>query len=105
MSYRIAVCYGQPADPAAFDTYYTQSHIPLVQKVPGLSAFTWGKCEPLGSTEPPFYLVASLHFPTAEAMQDALASDEMRQTGRDLRNFASGGVTMFTQHEESANDS
>ena len=35
--YRVIVCYGQPTDTAAFDSYYAQTHAPLVRQVPGLS--------------------------------------------------------------------
>lgn len=104
MSHRIAICYRTPIDSDAFDDHYIRNHIPLARAVPGLSAFTWGKCVALGSSEPPFYMVASMHFPTAEALAHALTSGEMRQAGKDLRNFATGGVVMFTQQEESALD-
>ena len=34
-SIRLSVMYvGQPADPAAFDTYYWQTHLPTVRKWP-----------------------------------------------------------------------
>ncbi|MEU6587233.1 EthD family reductase [Nocardia sp. NPDC046763] len=101
MTYRIAICYGRPADPAAFDAYYAETHVPLARKIPGLSAFTWGNCSPLGSEEPPYYMVANLQFPTADALERALTSTEMKAAGRDVRNFATGGVTMFTQSEQS----
>ncbi len=35
--YRVTVCYGQPTDPAAFDSHYEQVHVPLVRQVPGLT--------------------------------------------------------------------
>ncbi len=31
----LTVCYGHPADPAAFDAYYTSTHVPLAEKIPG----------------------------------------------------------------------
>ncbi|WP_433566666.1 EthD family reductase [Nocardia sp. CA-151230] len=68
---------------------------------PGRSPASPGHCSPLGSQEPPYYMVASLHFPTAEALEHVLTSTEMKAAGRDVRNFAAGGVTMFTQSEQS----
>ena len=38
MTYRIAVCYRHPDDPAAFDDHYRPTRIPLAREVPGLSA-------------------------------------------------------------------
>lgn len=101
MSFRIAVCYGHPDDPAAFDKYYRETHIPLAQKVPGLSGLSWGKCSSLDGTQAAYYSVASLYFPDADALQRGLRSEEMKVAGKDVRNFATGGVTMFTQEEES----
>lgn len=99
--YTVAVCYGHPEDPEAFDAYYRDTHIPLARKVPGLSGYTWGKCTAMGAGQPPYYAVAGLHFPDAEAMKSGLASPEMKQAGKDVRNFATGGVTMYIQENES----
>jgi uncharacterized protein (TIGR02118 family) len=33
---KITVLYGHPEDPAAFEEHYTNTHIPLVKKVPNL---------------------------------------------------------------------
>ena len=104
MTYRIAVCYGHPDDPAAFDDHYRPTRIPLAREVPGLSAYTWGKCAPIGGSPTPYYVVANLYFPTEEAMQQGLGSEQMRKAGKDLCNFATGDVTMFAQFEGSALD-
>lgn len=101
MSFKVAVCYGQPDDPEAFDAYYLDTHMPLARKVPGLSDFTWGKCSALDGGTPPYYAVASLVFPDAATMKSGLQSEEMKQAGKDVRNFATGGVTMYVQEEES----
>lgn len=101
MTVRVAVCYGAPTDPAAFDDYYRRVHIPLARKIPGLSGFTWGKASSLDGSEPPYYAIASLYFPDAETMRAGLTSEEMRVAGADVQNFATGGATMFTHEEES----
>ena len=40
----LTVCYGHPANPAAFDAYYTSTHVPLAEKIPGLASFTYRHC-------------------------------------------------------------
>lgn len=100
MSHRIAVCYGIPTDPATFDTHYRTVHIPLTLKVPGLQTFTWAKCVSLDGSTPPYYAVAHLAFETEEALQQALASPEMKAAARDVRNFATGSVTMYIEHQQ-----
>ena len=101
MSFRVAVCYGKPEDPAAFDAHYTSVHVPLAKLVPGLTEFTWGKVSSMDGSEPPYYGIANLYFTDAASLNSGLESAEMRAAGKDLRNFATGGVTMFIQEEES----
>ena len=43
----LTVCYGHPADPAGLDAYYTSTHAPLVEKIPGLASFTHRHCASL----------------------------------------------------------
>ncbi|GFG73207.1 EthD family reductase [Mycobacterium botniense] len=93
----VCVCYGQPADPAAFDDYYTRVHIPLALKIPGLVSFTTGKCRSLDGSGPPCYLVARLGFADADSLTTALRSAQMRAAGADVANFATGGVTMHLE--------
>jgi uncharacterized protein (TIGR02118 family) len=95
----VSVCYGQPTDPAAFDDYYTNTHVPLALKVPGLVSFTTGKCASLGQGEPPYYMVANLGFETAETMNTALTSPEMAAASSDVPNFATGGATLYSAEE------
>lgn len=95
--YRITVCYGQPDNPAAFDSHYAQVHIPLVRAIPGLAAFAAGPCAALGKGDPAYYYVATLDFATEDDYRIALTSPEMGKTGKDVASFATGGVTMFTQ--------
>ena len=97
--FRISVCYGQPVDPAAFDEHYNSTHVPLTLKVPGLVRFTTGKPRSLGRTGPPHYLVADLWFETAESFKAALKSAEMHAASADVANFATGGVTLYSQQE------
>src|SRR5690349_13035903 len=58
----LTVCYGHPADPAAFDAHYTSTHVPLVEKLPGLDSFTHRHCASLDGSQPPYFLIAELGF-------------------------------------------
>jgi uncharacterized protein (TIGR02118 family) len=98
--FRVSVCYGQPTDPAAFDEYYEHNHVPLALKVPGLAGFTTGKCRSIAPGQnPPYYMVASLLFGTAEDLKTAFKSPEMAAAGADVANFATGGATMYSTEE------
>src|SRR6516162_1903687 len=68
----LTVCYGHPADPAAFDAYYTSTHVPLAEKIPGMTSYTYRHCASLDGSQPPYHLIAELSWPSQEAMGAAL---------------------------------
>lgn len=93
---KLVVAYGPPEDPAAFDEHYASTHVPLVEKIPGLRRFEAGKV--LGTpdgTAAPFYYLAELSFDNADELQTAMGSSEGQAAGADVATFASGGVTMM----------
>jgi len=95
----LTVCYGHPADPAAFDAYYTSTHVPLAEKIPGLASFTARHCDSLDGSQPPYYLLAELSFASQEALNAGMASPEGQAAGADVPNFADGGATMFVARD------
>jgi uncharacterized protein (TIGR02118 family) len=95
----LTVCYGHPADPAAFDAYYTSTHVPLAEKIPELTSFTYRQCDSLDASPPPYYLLAELTFPSGEALNAGLLSPEGAAAAGDVPNFATGGVTMFVARD------
>jgi uncharacterized protein (TIGR02118 family) len=95
----LTVCYGHPADPAAFDSYYASTHQPLAEKIPGLASFTARHCDSLDGSHPPYHLVAELAFASREALNAGLASPEGAVAAADVANFADGGATMFVAHD------
>lgn len=100
---RLVVLYKKPTDPAAFDHYYSETHIPLAKRMPGLRKYDLSKgpvATPAGPSE--FHLVASLEFDDMSAMQKAFASPEGQATAADVRNFATGGVEMLMFETEEA---
>jgi uncharacterized protein (TIGR02118 family) len=92
---QILVIYNTPTDPAAFDAYYRETHIPLAWKIPGLRSYTinHGPVQALAGSAP--YLIATLTFDSMADVSAALASSEGQATAADVPNFASGGVTIL----------
>jgi uncharacterized protein (TIGR02118 family) len=93
---KFVVMYGQPKDPAAFDAHYASTHVPLVEKIPNLRRFEFGKVvgTPDGSA-PPYYYLAELSFDDAGQMEAAFASPEGQAAGADVATFATGGATVM----------
>ncbi len=97
---QILVLYNAPADPAAFDRYYRETHIPIANKIPGLRSYTIsrGAVQSFSGQAP--YLVASLSFDSMADVNAALASPEGQAAAADLPNFASGGATLLVYEVE-----
>src|ERR1700730_17054714 len=73
---QLLVIYNTPPDTAAFDSHYSQTHIPLAHKIPGLraSVLRKGPVQALAGIAP--HLVAILHFDSLADLNAALASPE-----------------------------
>ena len=99
---RLLVLYGQPKDPAAFDKYYHEHHVPLARRMKGLKKWTIGKVQGTPGGEPsPYYYVADLYADSREAFEEILSSPEGKAAVSDVPNYASGGVTfLYTEIQE-----
>ena len=89
--------YRTPEDPAAFEEHYFGTHVPLVEKTPGLVANRVHRVTRQFVGEPGYHLVAELVFESPEAMKAGFKSPEWAASGADLASW--GGmdlVTMFS---------
>jgi uncharacterized protein (TIGR02118 family) len=101
---RLVALYSQPEDPAAFDTHYRDVHAPIVHRYPNLVSMRLTKADGVGGRPAVYYLMAEMNFASRADLDDALASDAGRESGRDLRNFAQAGVTLFVADDADATD-
>ena len=93
---RLLVLYGHPKDPAAFDQYYHQTHIPIARKMKGLKKWTVGKVQGTPDGQPaPYYYVADLYMESREDFERLLASPEGQAAVADVPNYATGGATFL----------
>ena len=99
---RLLVLYGHPKDPAAFDQYYEEAHIPLARKMKGLKKWTVGKVLGAADGSPsPYYYVADLFMESRAEFEALLASPEGQAAVADVPNYATGGVTfLYTEVAE-----
>ncbi len=97
---RILVLYNPPADAAAFDKYYRETHIPLAKRIPGLRSANVSVAPPRVMAGNPAHLVAELIFDSMADIEAAFASHEGQATVADLANFAQAGVTVLVLDTE-----
>ncbi|NDK90729.1 EthD family reductase [Gordonia desulfuricans] len=98
--YVITVIYDQPTDPAAFDEYYRTKHLPLVDALPDVRRFSWGKCEFPDGSAPSAYAIAYLMFDSRSAALTALSSPAGQAATGDVENFATGGATILFSEQD-----
>ena len=93
---KMSVIYGHPTDPAAFERYYAETHMPIAAKIQGLRRFELSKVTgtPDGS-KLAHYRMADLYFDSPDHMKQVMSMPEARATAADLKNFATGGVTLL----------
>jgi uncharacterized protein (TIGR02118 family) len=96
MTVKLIVLYTQPENPEEFERHYTEQHVPLVHKVPGLQQFDAARfLAAADNGELSYYRVAELTFADQEALQAALASDEGRATAADYGKIAPPGSRLL----------
>ena len=99
---RLLVLYGQPNDPAAFDKYYSEVHIPIARRMRGLKKWTVGKVTGTADGQPsPYYYLADLYMESREDFEKLLSSPEGQAAVADVPNYATGGATfLYTEIED-----
>jgi uncharacterized protein (TIGR02118 family) len=92
----LVVMYKTPKDAADFDKHYSETHIPLAKKIPGLRKYEISQ-GPVASPAGPsgVHLVATLYFDNLAAIQQGFGSPEGKAAAADVAKFATGGVDMF----------
>lgn len=99
--YRVSVLYGTPTDPAAFDRYYRDVHIPIARPMEGLTGWTLTWITDRAGAPVDVYLIADLYAESKEAMDVILSSPAGVAAANDVANFATGGVTFLYGAQES----
>jgi uncharacterized protein (TIGR02118 family) len=89
--------YRTPEDPAEFERHYFETHVPLIEKTPGLLENRVHRVVRQFVGKPSYHLLAELVFESKDAMKRAFASEEWKAAGENLQSW--GGmdlVTMFS---------
>ena len=99
--HKLIVMYKKPADPAAFEKYYSEVHLPLAKRIPGLARLVVNRgVVPSWGAPPEYYLIAELHFKDEATFEAAMALPESVATSKDVGKFAADLVTMMVARED-----
>ncbi len=98
--YRLTVLYGHPTDPAAFDRYYHETHLPIARRMQGLKGWTIGKCESaVAGEKPPYYMIVGLYADSRADLESILATPQGQAAIADVPRFATGGFSFMFDDE------
>jgi uncharacterized protein (TIGR02118 family) len=109
----VTVLYNSPKDSAAFEKYYSSTHVPLVVAKQSEIGFKRADLTKFSSTldgkKPAFYRQAELYFDSMDDLQKGLATPGFKKVADDLKNFASGGLigmvaTATNEHESGSGE-
>jgi uncharacterized protein (TIGR02118 family) len=93
--HRLTVLYPPPTDPDHFRTYYEQTHLELVAKMPGLRGYRYGFDVAAAEGESPYFCVFEADFDDAAAMRASQESAEGQAVRADVPNYATGGAVVL----------
>lgn len=97
---KLIALYKLPDEPQSFDDAYFNTHLPLINKVPGLvnTVITRFSRTLIGDG---FYMMAEMDFGSMDDLKTAMKSPEMGAAGDNLNSFAEGLYTLMFGDEES----
>jgi uncharacterized protein (TIGR02118 family) len=96
MTVKLVALYAQPDDTAAFDEHYAGTHVPLVDKMPGLQRWDYAKfVAAADGGDQTYYQIAELHFADQAALDAAFGSTQGKAAAADYQSFAPPGSRMF----------
>ena len=91
------VLYNWPKDTAAFEKYYSTSHLPTLAANAKAIGFTNGVLVKFTTTpdgkKPPYYRKAELTFASMDALKAGTSTPEFQKVAGDIPNFATGGFS------------
>jgi uncharacterized protein (TIGR02118 family) len=99
---KLTVLCGNPEDPAAFEEYYANTRMALVDKIPSFQRYEVARiiATPDG-TETPYYRVFEIYFDDMERLQSSLSTPEGQAPPNDISNLAAGGAKLFISEVDS----
>jgi uncharacterized protein (TIGR02118 family) len=95
MTVKLTVVYTKPDNADEWDKHYTDVHMPMVDRWPGVERVEVARVSGgPGGSPAPFHLITEIYFADEAALNAALGSDAGREAGKDFMSMAPAGSTM-----------
>jgi uncharacterized protein (TIGR02118 family) len=102
---KLIVCYPHPKDSVAFEKAYAEEHLPMAAPIlagAGAQEAVLTRLSDSPQGKPHFYRIAEIHFPSAERLNEALASPDVQKVVADANRISTGGpvVAMISGEDQ-----
>ena len=96
---KLTALYKHPENLGVFEDKYFNTHLPLINKVPGLTkvVITRFSRNLMGED---YFMMADMYFTDESSLRSGLKSAEMAAAGENLNSFAEGLVTLLIGQEQ-----
>jgi|SRR4030095_4165781 uncharacterized protein (TIGR02118 family) len=92
---KLVALYKTPDDKEFFDNHYSEVHMPIVAKIPGLVKSEVSKLKALPGAESGYYMMTEMYYNDMDSFNAAMASPEGKASAKDLANFARDNVEFY----------
>ncbi|RPI18623.1 MAG: EthD family reductase [Ignavibacteriae bacterium] len=92
---KLVALYRNPANAEEFEKHYTEVHMPLVEKIPGLLKTEVAMLKGFPGQEIKYFKVTEMYFESLDSLNAGMASAEGKASARDLMSFAKDYVEMY----------
>jgi uncharacterized protein (TIGR02118 family) len=97
----VEVIYNHPTDPAAFQDYLHNNHIPTAWEVPDLlQLIVHSDLVGVDGAPGDIYQIGTVIFESQASLESTLASEQGQAVVADIASFATGGFTAYLAHVE-----
>jgi len=99
---KVVVLYRPPAEPETFDRAYFETHLPIVNRVPGLARVEISDIVRTLHGDLALHRMVEMYFPDGETLKTALRSPEWAEAGRNLAGI--GGLDIALMYTAEVTD-
>ncbi|MEK6220909.1 MAG: EthD family reductase [Chloroflexota bacterium] len=96
---KLVALYNRPANPENFEDQYFNTHMPLIEKVPGLQRTTITRVTRGVVGGDNLYMMTEMYFADKDSLKAGMRSPEMAAAGSNLDSFAKGLYTLVFAEE------
>jgi len=97
---KVVVIYPRPTDESEFERQYKDEHLPMLDKLKGMSRFVASRVLESPQGKVTAYRIAEVHFPSMEQLKACLETDDAKQVVEHAKSISTGGEPLVLVCDE-----